>query len=80
MAVQSALNGRPEALTIAQGLSYFGEHSIGWLAASALGAVLSRGGAGIGWSPAPAPSPPTRRRYWSNGWSGANAPIIRPSP
>ncbi|AGZ51290.1 phosphatase PAP2 family protein [Mycobacterium kansasii] len=57
VAVQSALNGRPEALTIAQGLSYFGEHSIGWLAASALGAVLS----------------PRRRRDWLVAGAGAFA-------
>lgn len=57
VAVQSALNERPEALTVAQGLSYFGEHSIGWLAVSALGAALS----------------PGRRRDWLVAGGGAFA-------
>lgn len=39
VAVQSALAGRPGALAAARGLSYFGEHSIGWLAVSGLGAL-----------------------------------------
>lgn len=41
VAVQSALADRPGLLTAARGLSYFGEHSIGWVAVSLLGAVLS---------------------------------------
>jgi membrane-associated phospholipid phosphatase len=40
VAVQSALAERRGVLTTAQGLSHFGEHSIGWLAVAALGAVL----------------------------------------
>jgi membrane-associated phospholipid phosphatase len=40
VAVQSALAGRPGVLAAARGLSHFGEHSIGWLAVSLLGAVL----------------------------------------
>lgn len=40
VAIQSALAGRPGALAAARGLSFFGEHSIGWLAVSALGALL----------------------------------------
>ena len=40
VAVQSALGDRPGVLAAARGLSYFGEHSIGWLAVSLLGAVL----------------------------------------
>ncbi len=48
MAVQSALAGRPGVLPAARGLSYFGEHSVGWVAVSLLGAVLV----------------PQRRRAW----------------
>ena len=40
VAVQSALSDRPCVLAGARGLSYFGEHSIGWVAVAALGAVL----------------------------------------
>jgi membrane-associated phospholipid phosphatase len=40
VAVQSALAGRPGVLAGARGLSHFGEHSIGWVAVSALGALL----------------------------------------
>ncbi len=40
VAVQSALADRPGLLTMARGLSHFGEHSIGWLAVALLGAVL----------------------------------------
>jgi membrane-associated phospholipid phosphatase len=40
VAIQSALAGRPGVLAAARGLSHFGEHSIGWLAVSALGALL----------------------------------------
>lgn len=43
VAVQSALAGRPGALTAARGLSHFGEHSLGWLALALLGALLNRG-------------------------------------
>ncbi len=39
VALQSALAGRPGVLTAARGLSHFGEHSLGWLAVSLLGAV-----------------------------------------
>ncbi|MBB2993260.1 undecaprenyl-diphosphatase [Mycolicibacterium iranicum] len=39
--VQSALAGRPGVLPIARGMSHFGEHSLGWLALAALGALLS---------------------------------------
>lgn len=55
VAVQSALADRPEALTTARGLSHFGEHSIGWLALSLLGAVLL----------------PRRRRDWLVVGAGA---------
>jgi membrane-associated phospholipid phosphatase len=48
VAVQSALADRPGVLTVARALSHFGEHSIGWLAVSLLGAVLV----------------PRRRREW----------------
>ena len=40
VAVQSALADRPGLLTTARGLSHFGEHSIGWVAVSLLGALL----------------------------------------
>ncbi|OCB48131.1 hypothetical protein A5677_25675 [Mycobacterium malmoense] len=40
VAVQSALADRPGVLSVARGLSHFGEHSIGWLAVAALGALL----------------------------------------
>ncbi len=39
MALQSALASRPGVLAAARGLSRFGEHSLGWLAVSLLGAV-----------------------------------------
>jgi membrane-associated phospholipid phosphatase len=40
VAVQSVLADRPGVLTAARALSHFGEHSIGWLVVSLLGAVL----------------------------------------
>jgi membrane-associated phospholipid phosphatase len=40
VAVQSALADRPGLLTTARAMSHFGEHSIGWVAVSALGALL----------------------------------------
>ncbi len=55
VAVQSALAERPGVLTAARGLSYFGEHSIGWLAVAALGAALM----------------PARRRGWVVAGAGA---------
>ncbi len=39
VAVQSALADKPGVLTVARAMSHFGEHSIGWLAVSALGAL-----------------------------------------
>src|ERR1700729_754885 len=57
VAVQSALAGRPGALAVARALSYFGEHSIGWLAVSAIGAILR----------------PARRRTWLAAGVGAFA-------
>jgi membrane-associated phospholipid phosphatase len=39
VALQSALANRPGVLAAARGLSHFGEHSLGWLAVSLLGAV-----------------------------------------
>lgn len=41
VAVQAALAERPGVLTTARGLSHFGEHSLGWLAVAAVGAVLA---------------------------------------
>jgi membrane-associated phospholipid phosphatase len=55
VAVQSALAERPGVLTVARGMSHFGEHSIGWLAVSALGALLQ----------------PARRRQWITAGAGA---------
>ncbi|MCV6969756.1 phosphatase PAP2 family protein [Mycobacterium bohemicum] len=55
VAVQSALAGRPGVLSAARGLSYFGEHGIGWLAVAALAAVLM----------------PARRRGWLVAGAGA---------
>lgn len=55
VAVQAALSERPGALGVARALSHFGEHSIGWVAIAALGAVLS----------------PRRRREWLVAGAGA---------
>lgn len=55
VAVQSALGDRPGVLTAARGLSYFGEHSLGWLVVSLLGAVLM----------------PSRRREWLVAGAGS---------
>jgi membrane-associated phospholipid phosphatase len=55
VAVQSALADRPGLLTSARGLSHFGEHSIGWVAVSLLGAVLA----------------PRHRRDWLVAGAGA---------
>ncbi len=55
VAIQSALSDRPGALAAARALSHFGEHSIGWLAVSAVGAVLQ----------------PGRRRAWLLAGGGA---------
>jgi membrane-associated phospholipid phosphatase len=57
VAVQSALSDRPGVLAAARGLSHFGEHAIGWLAASALGALAQ----------------PRRRRAWLLAGAGALA-------
>lgn len=43
VAVQSALAGRPGVLATARAMSYFGEHSLGWLAVAALGAITRPG-------------------------------------
>jgi membrane-associated phospholipid phosphatase len=48
VAVQSALAGRPGVLATARGMSHFGEHSVGWLVAELVGALLA----------------PARRREW----------------
>ena len=57
VAVQSALAGRPGVLAGARGLSHFGEHSLGWLAVAALGALLQ----------------PRRRGQWMAAGVGAFA-------
>jgi membrane-associated phospholipid phosphatase len=57
VAVQSALADRPGVLDSARALSHFGEHSIGWLAVAAVGALLS----------------PRRRRAWLAAGFGAFA-------
>lgn len=55
VAVQSVLVGRPGVLPGARALSHFGEHSIGWVAVAALGALLQ----------------PARRRAWLTAGAGA---------
>jgi MYXO-CTERM domain-containing protein len=55
VAVQSALADSPGVLTTARALSHFGEHSIGWVAVSLLGAILAR----------------RRRREWLVAGAGA---------
>ncbi len=55
VAVQSALAGRRGVVTAARAMSHFGEHSIGWLAVSALGAATQ----------------PQRRRQWLVAGTGA---------
>lgn len=55
VAVQSALAQRPEVVTVARAMSHFGEHSLGWLAVSAVGAVAR----------------PRRRREWLLAGAGA---------
>jgi membrane-associated phospholipid phosphatase len=57
VAVQSALADRPGVLAGARALSHFGEHSIGWLALAAIGALLQ----------------PGRRRAWLASGVGAFA-------
>jgi membrane-associated phospholipid phosphatase len=57
VAIQSALAERPGALGAARVLSHFGEHSIGWLAVSAVGAILH----------------PQRSRAWLLAGAGAFA-------
>jgi undecaprenyl-diphosphatase len=57
VAVQSALAGQPGVLAGARGLSHFGEHSLGWLAVAALGALLQ----------------PRRRAQWIVAGAGAFA-------
>ena len=57
VAVQSALADRPGALAIARALSHFGEHSLGWVAVSAVGAALQ----------------PAKRRSWLVAGVGAFA-------
>jgi len=57
VAVQSVLAGRPGVLTGARTLSHFGEHSLGWMGVSVLGALLQ----------------PTRRRAWLTAGVGAFA-------
>ena len=55
VAIQAALANRPGVLAGARALSHFGEHSIGWVAISALGALLQ----------------PARRRAWLAAGVGA---------
>lgn len=55
--VQSALAGRPGILPAARAMSYFGEHSLGWLALAALGALAQ----------------PQRRRNWLLAGAGTLA-------
>jgi membrane-associated phospholipid phosphatase len=55
--VQTALAGRTGVLPTARALSHFGEHSLGWLAVSALGALAQ----------------PRRRRAWLVAGAGTLA-------
>jgi membrane-associated phospholipid phosphatase len=55
VSVQSALTHRPGVLPASRALSHFGEHSAGWLAVSALGALVS----------------PRHRRDWLVAGAGA---------
>ncbi len=55
VAVQSALADRPGVLTGARALSQFGEHSLGWVVVSVLGALLQ----------------PRRRKAWLAAGAGA---------
>ncbi|MBV9088993.1 MAG: phosphatase PAP2 family protein [Mycobacteriaceae bacterium] len=55
VAVQAALAGRPGVLATARTMSHFGEHSIGWVVVSVLGALLA----------------PRRRREWLIAGTGA---------
>ncbi|OKH69104.1 hypothetical protein EB74_31425, partial [Mycobacterium sp. SWH-M5] len=48
VAVQAALAGRPGVLPAARALSHFGEHSAGWVALAAAGALAQ----------------PAKRRSW----------------
>lgn len=57
VAVQSALTGRPGVLPTARAMSHFGEHSLGWLALAALGAVIQ----------------PQHRRSWLRAGAGTLA-------
>ena len=57
VAVQSTLADRPGVLAGARALSHFGEHSIGWLVVSTLGALLQ----------------PKKRRAWLAAGFGAFA-------
>lgn len=57
VAVQSVLADRPGVLAVARGLSHFGEHSIGWLVISTLGALAR----------------PRRRRAWLRAGAAALA-------
>ena len=67
VAVQRGLAGRPGVLAGARTLSHFGEHSLGWLALAALGAVLR---------------PAQRRDYLAAGVGAftAHACAVRPHP
>ncbi|WP_156689465.1 phosphatase PAP2 family protein [Mycobacterium sp. Marseille-P9652] len=57
VAVQAAVADRPGVLTVARGLSHFGEHSVGWVAVALLGALLV----------------PARRREWLVAGAGPPA-------
>ena len=80
MAVQSALADRPGVLAAARALSHFGEHSIGWLAVSALGALLATAAAsGVAGRRGRGVRRARRRGASSNGWCDASVRIIRAS-
>jgi membrane-associated phospholipid phosphatase len=62
-AVQGTLGSHPAAVSVARGLSHFGEHALGWTAIGAVGALVDR----------------PRRRQWGSvavGAVGAHAASI----
>lgn len=53
--VQQTVGAQPGAVTIARGMSHFGEHALGWVAIAGVGAVVD----------------PSRRRQWAGVAVGA---------
>ena len=53
--VQATVGAQPAAISVARGMSHFGEHALGWVAIAGVGAALD----------------PTRRRQWAGVAVGA---------